>query len=323
MEKKKIKIVFMGTSNFAEPILRRLQEDFSVALVVSSPDKPGGRNLSSLIRPPIKILAEELGLPIEQPASLKNNLLFFDRLKKIKPDLIVVAAYGKILPPEIINLPEHGCLNIHPSLLPKYRGASPIQSALLAGDVETGVSIILMDLGMDTGDILAQEKMDIEPSDDFETLGEKLAVRSAKMLAEIIVPFVRSEITQLIQADDLATYCSKIEDNQGAIQWILSARAIHNRIRALRHRAGTFTEFAGKRLNIVRADYCSDPTCVEIEDNSIAVGTVFKCAARKAYCVKCGSDALILKEVQLEGKKIMAIEDFVNGQRDFVGSILK
>lgn len=309
----------MGTSFFAVPIFEKLASNYDVRLAVCTPDKPGGRG-HQLIASPIKISAQELNIQVEQPTKLKGNQDFIKKLKQLSPDLVVVAAYGKILPESIINLPEHGCLNVHASLLPKYRGASPIQTCLLNGDKQTGISIMLMDLGMDTGDIVNQEEIEINNNDNFNTLSEKLSSLAAQMIDEAIPSYIRGETNLEMQNDDDATYCYKIDPTMAKIKWVQSAKAIDNLIRAVCGKLKVYTFFNDKRLNIIEAYPIEDKLFI---DTQIPVGKVIKKPnANSKYCVKCGKGALELKTVQIEGKKPTDIENFINGYQNFFGSIL-
>ncbi|OGF31938.1 methionyl-tRNA formyltransferase [Candidatus Falkowbacteria bacterium RIFOXYD2_FULL_35_9] len=324
MEKKDIKIVFFGTSEFAVPIFKKIADNYDVKLVVTSPDKPSGRKMI-MTPPPVKAEAENRGLAISQPNFLKRNDSFFEQLRKINPDIIIVVAYGKILPPEIINLPEQGCLNIHGSILPKYRGASPIQTALINGDKETGVSIILMDLGMDTGDIIKSEYLEINPADNFTVLSTKMSEMASSMIDDVIIPYITDELNLEMQDDDRASYCTKIESSMGKVIWSMSASAINNLVRAIAERVGVYTTFNDKKLNIIKSKVVS--SCQNQEKyQDLPVGTVVSCMdeQNKSFiAVKCGKGALELEQVQLEGKKPMAVKDFINGQPNFVGSQLK
>jgi methionyl-tRNA formyltransferase len=296
-----------------------LNEKFQVIQVVTQPDKPLGRK-QILTAPPVKRLALELGIPVEQPAKLRNNQNFIDKLKSLSPDIVVVAAYGKILPKEILNLPEHGCVNVHASLLPKYRGASPIQSAILNGDQETGITIMLMDFEMDTGDIISQKNVRIAADDTYRTLSDKLVKVGSALLLECLMPYVKGEINLQIQNTKLATYCAKITTAMGKINWQETASQIANKIRAFGEDVVCFTDYNGQRLLITKAQVHN-----LIEENAATpVGTVSKCPYDKdCVIVKCGSGALKLIEVQLAGKKPLMIKDFLNGHKDFIDSVLK
>ncbi|MFH0815080.1 MAG: methionyl-tRNA formyltransferase [Candidatus Falkowbacteria bacterium] len=314
MDNKSIKIVFMGTPEFAAPILQKLATEFNVAAVITQPDKPFGRDF--ILQPsPIKNLAQQLNIPVFQPEKLRDNKEILRELEKIQPDIIAVAAYGKILPREIINLPKHGCLNVHPSLLPKYRGASPIQAALLNGEKQTGASIILMDLGLDTGDILAQEIAAILPEDDAGSMHDKLSKLGADLLVSVIPEYVKDNVVLKIQDETKASFCKIIDKDDGRIAWINSAQMINNKIRAFTPWPAAFCFFDDKRLVINKA------RVVPEEIDKRQTGEVFKNG--DDICVKTGRDYLVLDEVQLEGKNKMPIEAFANGQKNFIGSTLK
>ncbi|MBI5254190.1 methionyl-tRNA formyltransferase [Candidatus Falkowbacteria bacterium] len=314
MDNKSIKIVFMGTPEFAAPILEKLAIEFNVAAVITQPDKPFGRDF--ILQPSaIKQLAQRLNIPVFQPEKLRDNKEFLHELNKLQPDIIAVAAYGKILPREIINLPKHGCLNVHPSLLSKYRGASPIQAALLNGDKQTGVSIILMDLGLDTGDILAQETAAILPEDDAGSLHDKLSKLGADLLVAVIPEYVRDNVVLKIQDETKASFCKTLNKDDGCITWINSAQMINNKIRAFTPWPTAFCLFDEKRLVISKARVLPE----EIDQKQ--TGEVFRNG--EDICVKTGRDYLVLDEVQLEGKNKMPIAAFVNGHKNFIGSVLK
>lgn len=320
---KKRKIVFMGTSEFAVPVLTSLNKCYEVVLVVASPDKPAGRR-QAITPPPVKLAAQELGLQIEQPAKLRDNEEFLDTLNSVKPELIVVVVYGKILPPEIINLSEHGCINIHGSLLPKYRGPSPLQTAIMNGDQETGISFILMDLGMDTGDIIDHYSVKIEPEDSFVSLGSRLSKLAAKKVCQVVEGYIDGDLNLEIQNDDEASYCYKMTESMGRVQWSLSARAIANRIRAIGDQIGVYAFWGDKRLRLIEAEVNLGRW--QTDNDNVAIGTVFKGVDDETkqikVCIKCGKGCLRLKKVQLEGKQPMDIKDFVNGQQGFVDSQL-
>ena len=199
----------MGSPDYAVPILESLNDDFDIAGVVSQPDQPVGRG-RRIQSPPVKITAEELGLRVLQPAGIKKGG-FMDELSKIKPDVMVVAAYGKILPGEILNFPKYGCINVHASLLPRWRGASPIQNAILAGDEKTGVTIMLMDEGVDTGDILSMNEVKIGDDDTAQSLSEKLSMLGADLLRKTLPEFIKGKIQPQKQNDKEATYTRLIK----------------------------------------------------------------------------------------------------------------
>lgn len=311
--KGKIKIIFMGSAEFSVPILLDLIQNFNVLAVVTESDKPAGRD-NELVKPPTKIIAENHGLPCLQPETIVKNADFLRQLLEFDPDVIIVSAYGKILPPEIINLPKQGCLNVHPSLLPRYRGASPIQTALLNGDKTSGVSIILMDQGMDTGDIIAQEEFGIEQDDNYNSLSEKLSKLSCRLLREILPKYVGNETKLKIQNDSAATYAKKINKYDGRIDWRKTAVEIYNQIRAYSDWPGSYTFYDKKKLDVMSAR----PLIIDSETASF--GQVIQLEGKIA--VLCGEGFLELQSVKLEGKKETPIADFVNGHQKFVGSLL-
>ena len=309
----KLNIVFLGSANFSVPILKELIENFNVLAVVTEADKPVGRG-GKIESPPTKILASEKGIPIFQPESLKENNELYDQIKGLNPDLFVVAAYGKILPAEFLNLSKHGCLNVHPSLLPKLRGASPIQTALAQGLKITGTTIMLMDEGMDTGDLIAQESLEID-NNDYDELEARLASLSAVLLLRVMSGFADGTIKLHVQDEDEATYCYKIKKEDGEIDWNEENQVIANKVRAFVNWPVSHTIWNNKKLDIYQV---SPVESIEIQD--VEVGQVAK--YQKKYFVRCGKGFLQLLKVKLEGKKEMNINDFVNGHQAFVGAIL-
>ncbi len=308
-------VVFMGTSDFAVPILKKIQSKFNILAVVTERDKPAKRGKKIEITP-VKKVAQELNLPIFQPAKIKGNPQFIEELQKISPDIIIVVAYGKLLPVEVLNCAKNGCLNIHPSLLPRYRGASPIQTALLNGDNQTGISIILMDEGMDSGDIIYQELINIKNSDDFITLSKKLAEKSSEIMERVVTLYCGGKLPLNTQNDNEATYCAKIKKSDGLINWKLSAMEIINKLRAYQEWPGTFFYWKEKKIELVEASLS------EIIDNSPSVvGQVVKISGK--ILVKCGFGLLEIKKVKMEGKKSMTIKDFINGHQEFLSEILQ
>ena len=234
-----MRIVFMGTAELSCASLEKLAGKFSVVAVVTQPDKPKGRELK-LQFSPVKILAEKLKLPVLQPAKARDEK-FIAELRGLKPDLIVVVAYGQILPQTILDLPKFGCLNVHTSLLPKYRGASPIQSAILNGETETGVTIMKMDAGLDTGEIISQARTPILPEDNSQTLHDRLAQLGAELLVETIPDYVAGKILPKPQPAEGASYAAKIKKEDGKIDWNEPAEKILNRLRAFTPWPGAFT----------------------------------------------------------------------------------
>lgn len=310
-------LVFAGTPRFAVPTLERLVADgFPVKLVVTQPDKPRGRGME-LTASPVKQSALRLGLPIVQPEKIKASQDFRAQLDALKPDAIVVVGYGRIIPQWMIDLPRFGNLNLHASLLPKYRGASPIQWAIAEGEPVTGVTIMRIDAGLDTGDILLQEELAIDPNETAETLAPKLAAIGADLMVEALYALDAGTIAGIPQDHARATLAPILSKLDGQIDFHRNATQIHNRMRGFQPWPGAFTTFRGKNLHIWGSKVVPqniapkplEPGELTIEGDLLLVG--------------CGdTNALELLEVQLEGKKRMPARDFVNGYRPFSGEKL-
>ena len=307
-----LKIVFMGTPQFAVPSLDRLVEDgYMVVGVYTQPDRPAGRS-GAPATSPVKRAADRYGLSLYQPRSLRRPEEQ-QRLRALEPDLIAVAAYGLILPQAVLDIPERGGLNVHPSLLPRHRGASPIAGALLAGDTQTGVSIMLMDSGMDTGPVLAQRRVEIASGEMAGDLTERLALLGSELLTETIPLWVSGAITPAPQDHGLATYTRLLTKEDSLIDWSLPGEQIARRIRAYAPWPGTATTWQGKRLEVLDGEPVPVGTSGE-------PGTVFEYG--NGAGVITGGLALALKRVQLEGRRALPIEEFLRGARGLIGSRL-
>lgn len=304
------RLIFMGTPQFAVPSLRRLLEGYEVVAVVTRPDRAAGRGRRVAFSP-VKEVALAWGIPVMQPRSLKEKEVVAS-LQELEPQMIVVAAYGQILPPEVLAIPPFGCLNVHASLLPKYRGASPVAGALLAGEEETGITIMLMDEEMDTGPILAQARLPIAPQDDRGSLTEKLAYLGAELLLETLPRWLKGEITPRPQEDEKATYTKILRKEDGLIDWSMSSVEIWGQVRAYNPWPSAYTGFEGRPLKILRAG--------SIKGERGEPGLVV--ATKEGAAVVTGEGLLALEEVQLAGKRAMGIVEFLRGQREFVGSRL-
>ncbi len=302
-----MRIVFFGTSEFAVPALEALHGAGFDLTVITMPDKPFGRK-KIVTPPPVKVAAEKLGLKLIQPQSLKIENF---KLEIDKPDFCVVAAYGKIIPQWLIDLPNKGFLNIHPSLLPKYRGPTPIQAALLNGDSETAVTIMQIDKDMDHGPILLQKKFIIEPDETFPQLHDRLAVEGAKLLLEVIRNFNTYPMQE--QDHSQATFVTIPTREEAQINWNRPAKEIHNQIRALNPEPGTWAHWGDKVLNIKSARLSQStsnaPGMICKEDGKIITGT--------------STHGLELLTIQLEGKKETSALEFSQGHPDFIDSQLK
>jgi methionyl-tRNA formyltransferase len=300
-----MKIIFMGTAELSCASLEKLAGKFSVIAVVTQPDKPKGRELK-LQFSPVKILAEKLKLPVLQPAKARDEK-FISELRGLKPDLIVVVAYGQILPQAILDLPKFGCVNLHTSLLPKYRGASPIQSAILNGETETGVTIMKMDAGLDTGEIISQARTPVLPEDNSQTLHDRLAQLGAELLVETIPDYVAGKILPKPQPAEGASYAAKIKKEDGKIDWNEPAEKILNRLRAFTPWPGAFTflqaEPKPQLLKIWK---------VEVVENSGRAGEILS-ADKTGIMVGCGKNALRILELQREGGRRMTVQEFLAG----------
>ncbi|MEK6320719.1 MAG: methionyl-tRNA formyltransferase [Acidobacteriota bacterium] len=302
----------MGTPEFSVPSLERLIVDgHEVAAVFTQPDKPAGRG-KHLHAPPVKAFALEHGIAVHQPAKIKSNDDVRAIFETISPDACVVVAYGKILPAWMLAIPRLGCINVHASLLPKYRGAAPINWAIANGEQETGVTIMEMDAGMDTGPMLAKRSIAIANRETTPELSARLAQLGADLLRETLPLIELGEIKPLIQDDSEATYAPMLKREDGLIDWRMRASEIANRVRAFQPWPGSYTSFRGGRLLMWRAH--GAPFC---KDANLAAepGTILD-IDEKGITVACaGSAALLIEEVQVEGKRRISSREFANGAR--------
>ena len=310
-----MRILFMGTPDFALFSLRALVEaGENVIGVVTQPDKPKGRGYT-LTPPPVKVYATEQGLPVYQPATLRGED-FSALLSELAPDLIVVVAFGKILPASVLDYPKYGCINVHGSLLPEYRGAAPMQRAIIDGKRETGITTMFMDVGLDTGDMLLVEKIEIAPNDNFETVHDKLGACGARVLLRTLDELRAGRLNRIRQDDALATYAAKIEKGDCVIDFSKSAQTVHDQIRGLSPIPLAFTHTPdGKMLKVI-ASQISDTA------SSSVPGTVLSLTGGR-ITVACKEGAIDLLTVLPEGKKRMSAADFINGRRIAVGDILQ
>lgn len=309
------RIVFMGTPDFAvPPLLELAHQQYDIVAVYTQPDRPAGRGRSPAPSP-VKSAALKLNLPVMQSASFKEPGAI-DQLAALRPDVIVVAAYGLILPQAVLDIPEYGCINIHPSLLPKYRGPSPVTSAILAGDEVTGVTFMLLDAGMDTGAILAQEQITISSQDTTGSLTAQLSEIAARLLPDVLERWMAGGIKPQPQNDAEATYSKLIRKEDGEIDWHLPAIELWHRIRAFQPWPGCHTFWQGKRLVIAEAAPLPPVS-------GVAVGQVVALSqVDAAIGVGTGEGVLAVVKVQLEGKRAMTSTEFIRGYRQFIGAIL-
>lgn len=308
-----MKVVFMGTPDFAVNTLEAILEaGHEVAAVVTQPDKAQGRS-GALKMPPVKEKALAHGLKVYQPVKLRTSDVISE-LEKIKPDVIVVVAFGQLLPKSVLDIPKYGCVNVHASLLPKYRGAAPIQWAVINGDKESGVATMMMEEGLDTGDILLTERYTLAPDETGGSLFDRLADMGAKLLVKTLAGLSEGTITPTPQGEG-ATYASKLEKSTGHIDFTQSAQKIECLIRGLNPWPCAYTYLDGKMLKIWAAALDTE------YGGNDAPGTVYKADKKNIY-VATGEGGIIIKELQLEGKKRMDTESFLRGSRINPGTVL-
>jgi len=305
----KPKILFMGTPDFSIPSLKILiRNDYPILGVVTQPDRPGGRG-KKFVSPPVKVVAEQYNLPILQPERVRDEE-FLDTFREISPDMVVLAAFGQILPGEIIEFPPMGCLNVHPSLLPQYRGAAPINWAIVNGEDKTGVTIMLMDEGVDSGNIMLQEETDIDPDEAYDDLHDRLSQIGAELLLKAVAGVADGTITGGVPQElSLATFAPRLTQKTGHINWENSGKDIVNLIRGLSSSPGAFSFLREKKLKIFFATSGKMETSGEKEPGK--VGNLMESGLQ----VTSKDGHVYLKEVQLEGRKRMFIDDFLRGYK--------
>ena len=311
----RLRVVFMGTPEFAVPPLESLiLNQYQLVAVYTRPDKAVGRG-RSLASSSVKGAAIRWKLPVVQPVSFKEAEVVA-QLADFQPDVIVVAAFGQILPQSVLDIPAYGCINIHPSLLPKFRGASPVAAAILAGSEFTGVSIMLMERGLDSGPVLARAQISISARDTTGSLTAKLSLIAAQLLLEVLLGWSRGELTPQPQDAAEATYCAAIAKEEGEIDWHLSSVDIWRRVRAFHPWPGCYTRWQGRQLRIIEA--VSLP-----EGRTLKVGQVVALNGEGAvFGVNTGDGVLGILSVQMEGKRAMPAAEFLRGQRQFIGTML-
>lgn len=307
-----LRIVFMGTPEFAVPVLKSLVENYNVVAVYTRTDKPAGRGKQVVVSP-VKQFAVQKNLQLEQPRTLRNGSEQH-RLRDYQPDLVVVAAYGLILPQAILDIPKHGSINTHASLLPRWRGASPITFAILAGDATTGVTLMKMDAGLDTGDILTARSIPIAPDDTTGSLTEKLSQLGSQMLLDTIPAYLKGKLSSTPQDNTRATMTRLVAKEDGQIKWDTSATYIERMVRAYQPWPTAFTHYRDEQFKILRAAVFQS-NAPEIPGAVLQIG--------KDIGVATGKGILLLHQVQLAGKRAMSAGEFARGQREFVGSVLK
>jgi len=300
-----MKIVFMGTSEFAVPSLQVVADNYTVAAVVTQPDRPKGRG-HKIEPPPVKAAAMQRNLPIYQYNRIRDEEAV-QLVSSLNPDLIVVVSYGQLIPPDILNIPVHGCVNVHASLLPRYRGAAPIQRAIIAGETATGVTTMFMNEGLDTGDIILQTAVEIPPNMTGGELEQVLAQAGAELLLQTIQEIQAGTVRPLVQDHSQATYAAMIKPEDEIIDWSASAWDIHNKIRALNPQPGAYTIYEGSKLKIFASR-------VHEKENTARTGEIVA-KTPDGFLVQTGQGCLEVVEVQRAGKKRMLAKEFLKGVR--------
>lgn len=332
-------IVFMGTPDFAVESLKCLYEaGHNILAVVSQPDKPSGRGMK-LVATPTKEFALEKGIKVYQPEKVKNNEEFISELKSLIPDVMVVVAYGKILPVEILEIPKYGCINVHGSLLPKYRGAAPIQWSIINGDVETGITTMYMDKGMDTGDMLLKEVIKIENDDTYGTLYEKLKALGGKLIVDTLKAVENGEIQREKQPEEF-TVAPMIFKENCKIDWNKSAFDIRNLVRGVNPAPGAWTTLDDKVYKIWKCEILDESSLEEkivneieqvnnspikelLSDSSRKNGEIILASSKIGLIVVAGTNLISIKEIQAPNSKKMNILDYLRGNNIEVGSLMK
>jgi methionyl-tRNA formyltransferase len=322
-----LRIIYMGTPQFAVPTLEMLiagskpglvlPEGYEIVTVITRPDKPVGRG-KEIVYSPVKVFVLSQGIPVWQPGSLKRpeNI---EALSAYQADLYIVAAFGQILPQAVLDLPRYGTLNIHASLLPKYRGVSPISEAILQGDTETGVTIMLLDAGVDTGPTLLQHALPISDDDTTGSLTIKLAALGASALLEVLPLWVQAKITPQPQDEQLASYTRMLRKEDGEIVWNHPAEVLARAVRAFTPWPSAYTNWSGKRLKIISAHAVPSEPTLEAKPGTV---NQRKENDRQILSVVTGKGLLIVDKLQLEGKKVMNADEFLRGYPQIVGDVL-
>lgn len=302
-----MRIMFMGTPEFANYSLDALvEEGYEVCAVVTQPDKPRGRG-HAMSHPDVYIRAEEYGIPVFQPENLKKET-FEETLTSVNPDIIVVTAYGKILPEYVLNFPKYGCINVHGSLLPAYRGAAPMQWAIINGEKKTGITIMYMEKGLDTGDMIIKEEVEITDKDTYETLHDKMAAVSKPTLIKALKLISEGKATREKQDDSLSSYSPMIDKKTALIDWTKSAKEISNLIRGLNPFPKAYTLFEGKGMKILEGYECE-------KNYSGNFGEIVE-INKSSFVVRCGNDSFLeVLTIQPDGKRVMSVEDYLKGNR--------
>ena len=312
-----MKIVFMGTPDFAEKSLEAVYNaGHEILAVVTNPDRPKGRGMK-MVASPVKEFAVSKDLKIYQPEKVRKNIEFIEEIKALEPDVICVVAYGKILPKEILEIPKLGCINVHGSLLPKYKGAAPIQWAVINGEKVTGVTTMYMDVGMDTGDMILKEKTEIAPDETTGELWDRLAIIGADLLVKTLEQIENKTAPRIPQGEDFSM-APMLEKEMSKIDWeSKTAQEIKNLVRGLNPIMGTYSYLNGKKIKIWKVDV------VEADSKDIKNGTVLKSDSKDGLYIKAKDGVIKVLEIQGENAKRMNVQDFLRGNQIEVGSIFE
>ncbi|KGM96080.1 methionyl-tRNA formyltransferase [Clostridium novyi A str. 4552] len=309
-----MKIVFMGTPEFAVPALKSMIENFNVEGVFTQPDRPKGRG-KKLAMSPVKEVALENNIEVYQPINLRKEPDFIEKLKTIQPDFIIVVAYGQILPKEVLEIPKYACINLHASLLPKYRGAAPLNWAIINGEKKSGNTTMLMDVGLDTGDMLMTQEVDINDDMTAGELHNLLMTQGGDLLVDTINKMVCGEITPIKQDDSKTCYASMLDKEMACIDWNKSATEIHNLIRGLNPWPVAYTHYNDKVMKIYKSRVLN-------ENSKKIPGTVIDVSS-EGIKVACNGGVLLVEEIQFPGKKSLKVEQYIRGNSIDLESILK
>lgn len=307
---KNLRVLFMGTPDFAVPTLKMLTENANVVGVVTQPDKPKGRG-HKLAASPVKIFANEKNIPVYQPEKVKDDA-FFEELTKLNPDIIVVVAFGQILPKRILDFPKYGCINVHASLLPKYRGAAPIEYSIINGEEKTGITTMYMDVGLDTGDMLLTSEVKINEDTTADELRESLKEIGAKVLKKTLEDILSGEIKRIAQDDALSGYAPMITKETGKIDWNKSSKEIHNLVRGLNSTSVAYTKLNDEVFKIWRTKLIKET--VNFTNNLPENGEIIR-TDNEGILVKTGDNVILITELQTAGKKKMFAKDFLRGNK--------
>ncbi|ABQ25027.1 methionyl-tRNA formyltransferase [Geotalea uraniireducens] len=306
-----MRIIFMGTPEFACPTLQKLLDrGEDVIAVITQPDRPKGRGQQTL-PPPVKVLAERHGIPVMQPLKVRVPEVV-ESIRSLAPDLIVVVAFGQILPKSLLDIPKYGCINVHASLLPRWRGAAPLNWCIINGETETGVTTMMMDVGLDTGDMLVKRSTPIDPDENTQSLHDRLSVVGAEALAETLDLLTAGKLVREKQDDALTCYAPMLKKEDGLIDWSKEPQTIKNLVRGMTPWPGAFSFLDGKMLKIYR---------VGTAGGEGTPGSVIR-AGREGLEVACSGGSIVIEELQLEGKKRLHAGDFLAGYKIAPGSIL-